>query len=204
VTVEVTGKNPKARYAFAVFTQGPSGTSRAVATLRPLTWTLTGSKSVPRNSRQKVQVGLKVPTFGYIGGWPLQLTTQQGGKAEKVRRFIPSSDGPDTFTVRDLRWSFHYQFTLLAPGFWNAASPRESQWVQTSLTARRSGRITGRVTPNKAPSEVQLQRKAGNGWKTIATAKTNASGKYSLPGKAGTLRVFAPADLWHGPASREL
>ncbi len=204
VTVEVTGKNPKARYAFAVFTQGPTGTSRAVASLRPLTWTLTGSKSVPRNSRQKVQVGLKVPTFGYIGGWPLQLTTQQGGKAEKVRRFIPSSDGPDTFTVRDLRWSFHYQFTLLAPGFWNAASPRESQWVQTSLTARRSGRITGRVTPNKAPSEVQLQRKAGNGWKTIATAKTNASGKYSLPGKAGTLRVFAPADLWHGPASREL
>ncbi|MEI2642936.1 MAG: hypothetical protein V9G10_11570 [Candidatus Nanopelagicales bacterium] len=60
------------------------------------------------------------------------------------------------------------------------------------------------MSPNRAPSEVQLQRKAGKGWKTIATTKTNKSGKYSFGGAAGSLRVFAPADLWHGPAAREL
>jgi hypothetical protein len=204
VTVDVPGKDPKKAYSFAVFTQGPTGLSKAIATVRPLNWTLTKSKTVPRNSRQKIQVGLRLPTFGYIGGWPLQLTSQQGGKAQRVRKFIPSSDGPDSFMVRDLRWSFHYQFTLLAPGFWNAASPTESQWIDTSVTAKRSGRITGRVSPSKAASEVQLQRKAGKGWKTIDTAQTSRSGKYSFPGKAGNLRVYAPADLWHGPAAREL
>jgi subtilisin family serine protease len=204
VTVDVPGKDPKKAYAFSVFTQGPSGLSKAIATVRPLNWTLTKSKTVPRNSRQKIQVGLRLPTFGYIGGWPLQLTSQQGGTAQKVRRFIPTSDGPDTFTVRDLRWSFHYQFTLLAPGFWNAASPTESQWIDTSVTAKRSGRITGRVSPSKAASEVQLQRKAGKGWKTIDTTQSSRSGKFSFPGKAGNLRVYTPADLWHGPAAREL
>lgn len=204
VTVDVPGMNPKKAYAFSVFTQGPTGQSKAIATVRPLKWTLTKSKTVPRNSRQKVTVGLRLPTFGYIGGWPLQLTSQQGGRAQKVRKFIPSSDGPDSFMVRDLRWSFHYQFTLLAPGFWNAASPTESQWIDTSVTAKRSGRISGRVSPSKAVSEVQLQRKAGKGWKTIDTTKTSRSGKFSFPGKAGNLRVYAPADLWHGPAAREL
>jgi len=204
VTAQVSGKNPRARYAFAVFTQGPTGVSRAVATVRPLKWTLTGSSSVPRNSRQKLQVGLRLPTFGHIGGWPLQLTSQQGGKSQKVRRFIPSADGPDTFMVRDLHWSFHYQFTLLAPGFWNAASPQESKWIDTSVSADRNGRITGQVTPSKAASEVQLQRKSGNGWKTIDTTKSSRNGKFSFPGKAGKLRVFTPADLWHGPAAREL
>ena len=94
VTVDVPGKNPKTNYAFAVFTQGPSGTSRAIATVRPLKWTLTGSKSVPRNSQQKVEVGVQVPTFGYIGGWPLQLTSQTGrprreGPAVHPRRGRP-------------------------------------------------------------------------------------------------------------------
>ncbi len=204
VTVEVPGKNPNKAYSFAVFTQGPTGQSRAIATVRPLNWTLTKSRSVPRNSRQKVQVGLRLPTFGYIGGWPLQVTTQQGGGAQKIRKFIPSADGPETYLVRDLQWSFHYQFTLLAPGFWNAASPTESQWIDTSVSAARKGRITGRVSPSKVASEVQLQRKAGKGWKTIDTAQTSRNGKYSFPGKAGNLRVFAPADLWHGPAAREL
>ncbi|MEZ5184682.1 MAG: S8 family serine peptidase [Candidatus Nanopelagicales bacterium] len=204
VTVNVSGKNPKKYYAFSVFTSGPTGTSRAIATVRPLKWKLTRSKSVPRNSRQKLEVGVRVPTFGWIGGWPLQLTTQQGGKAEKVRRFVPTSDGPDTFRVRDLRWSFHYQFTMLAPGFWNAASPRESQWINTSVTAKRNGRISGRVTPSKARSEVQLQRKAGKKWKTIKTTKAKRNGRYAFPGRSGTLRVYAPADLWHGPASQVL
>lgn len=204
VTVEVTGKNPKARYAFAVFTQGPTGTSRAIATVRPLKWTMTGSRSVPRNSRQRLQVGMRLPTFGYIGGWPLQVTSRRGGLPERVRRFIPSSDGPDSFTVRDLRWSFHYQYTLQAPGFWNASSPQESQWVDTAVTAKSAGRITGQVSPNHAASEVQLQRKTGKGWETVDTTNTNRGGHFSFPGKKGSLRVFAPADLWHGPAAREL
>ncbi|HQR80778.1 MAG TPA: S8 family serine peptidase [Actinomycetota bacterium] len=204
VSLDVPGKNPKTRYAFAVFTQGPSGTSRAIATVRPLKWTMTGSRSVPRDSRQRLQVGLRLPTFGYIGGWPLQVTSQRGGLPERVRRFIPSSDGPDTFTVRDMRWSFHYRYTLQAPGFWNASSPQESQWVDTTVTAQRNGRITGRVTPNRSASEVQLQRKAGKAWKTIDTTNTNRGGRFSFPGKKGNLRVFAPADLWHGPAAREL
>jgi subtilisin family serine protease len=204
VTVQVTGKKPTARYAFSVFTRGATGQSRAIATVRPLKWTLTGSKSVPRNSRQRLDVGLKVPKFGWIGGYPLQLTTRKGGRKEKARRFIPSADGPDKFTVRDLRWSFHYQFTLLAPGFWNAASPQESQWINTSVTAKRGARISGRVSPSKAPSQVQLQRKTGKGWKVVSTTTTKRNGKYSLPSKSGTLRVYAPADLWHGPASRGL
>ena len=204
VTVQVAGKKPSARYAFAVFTQGPTGLSRAIATVRPLKWKLTGSRSVPRNSRQRLEVGLKVPTFGWIGGWPLQLTTQKGGRKQQTRRFIPSADGPDTFRVRDLRWSFHYQFTLLAPGFWNAASPQKSQWINTSVTAKRTSRITGSISPNKAASEVQLQRKKGKGWKTIKTTTSKRSGRYSFPAKSGTLRVFAPADLWHGPASTTL
>lgn len=204
VAIDVPGKSPKARYAFAVFTQGPTGTSRAVATVRPLKWTMTGSRSVPRNSRQRLQVGVRVPKFGYIGGWPLQVTSRRGGLPERVRRFIPSSDGPDTFTVRDLRWSFHYQYTLQAPGFWNASSPQQSQWIDTTVTAKTAGRITGRVSPNRAASEVQLQRKAGKGWKTVDTTQTNRGGRFSFPGKKGNLRVFAPADLWHGPAAREL
>lgn len=205
VTVDVSGKKPTARYAFSVFTQGPSGTSRAIATVRPLKWTLTKSTSVPRNSRQRLDVGLRVPVFGWIGGYLLQLTTQKGGRKQTVRRFVPSADGPDKFTVRDLRWSFHYQFTLLAPGFWNAASPTQSQWINTSVTAKRGSRISGKVTPNKAASEVQLQRKTRKGWKTVATTTSKRSGRYSLPSKGkGTLRIFAPADLWHGPASSGL
>lgn len=204
VTVDVSGKQPTSRYAFAVFTRGATGQSRAIATVRPLKWTLTGSQSVPRNSRQRVDVGLKVPQFGWIGGYPLQLTTRKGGRKEKVRRFVPSADGPDKFTVRDLQWSFHYQFTLLAPGFWNAASPQESQWINTSVTAKRGARISGRVTPSKAASEVQLQRKTGKGWKTVGTTTAKRNGKYSLPSKPGTLRIYTPADLWHGPASRTL
>ncbi len=204
LTVQVSGKKPTARYAFAVFTQGPTGLSRAIATVRPLKWKLTNSKSVPRNSRQRLEVGLRVPTFGWIGGWPLQLTTQKGGRKQQTRRFIPSADGPDTFMVRDLRWSFHYQFTLLAPGFWNAASAQKSQWINTSVTAQRKSGITGSVSPNKAASEVQLQRKKGKGWKTIKTTTSKRNGRYSFPAKSGTLRVFAPADLWHGPASTTL
>jgi hypothetical protein len=165
---------------------------------------MTGSREVPRNSRQRLQIGVRVKPFGWIGGYPVQLTTQEGGAQQKVRRFIPTSDGPETFAVRNLRWNFNYQATLLAPGFWNAAQPQMAQWVATDITASRKGRISGRLTPNKAPSEVQLQRKAGKGWKTIETTETNRAGKYSFPGVAGTVRVFAPADLWHGPASREL
>ena len=88
-----------------------------------------------------------------------------------MRRFVPTSDGPDTFTVRDMRWSFHYQFTLLASGFWNAAHPQKSQYVSTlgQRQARRADHGSGQ--PNKAPSEVQLQRRAGAGWKTIATTR---------------------------------
>ena len=204
VSFTVEGKSPKRAHAFGVFTTGPTGTSRTVATVRPVKWALTDSQSVPRNSRQRVQVGVKVAKFGWIGGYPLQLTTREGGGKERVRRFVPISDGPDAFTVRKVRWNFNYQVTLLASGFWNAAQPQKAQYVSTSISADKGGRITGRVTPNKAPSEVQLQRRAGAGWKTIATAQTNAAGKYSLPGKSGSLRVYAPADLWHGPASREL
>jgi hypothetical protein len=204
VTITLNDKNPQKTYGFAVFTQGPSGTSRAIATVRRAVWSVTGSREVPRNSRQKLQIGLKVKPFGWVGGYPVQVTTQEGGAAQKVRRFIPTSDGPETFAIRSLRWNFNYQVTLLAPGFWDAARPQMAQWVTTDITASRKGRITGRLTPNKAPSEVQLQRKAGKGWKTIATTQSNRAGKYSLPGAAGSLRVFAPADLWHGPAAREL
>jgi subtilisin family serine protease len=204
LSVQLGGKNAKARYAFSVFTTGPTGTSRAIASVRPVTWAVTGSASVPRNSKQRVQVGARVKQFGWIGGWPVQLTTQTGGQAQKIRRLVPSADGPDSVLVRDLRWSFHYQATLLAPGFWNAAGPQRSLWIDTSVTAKRAGRITGRVTPSKVASEVQLQRRAGKGWKTIATTRSSRSGRYSLPGKAGNLRVYSPADLWHGPASREL
>lgn len=204
VTVTIPGKNPKKAYAFGVFTTGPTGTSRAVATVRPLKWTLTDSQSVPRNSRQKVQVGAKVAKFGWVGGYPMQLTTQEGGGAQRVRRFIPITDGPDSFTIRQVRWNFNYQVTLLAPGFWNAAQPSKAQWVSTSVTAKKAGRISGKITPNKAASEVQLQRKSGKGWKTVATTKTGSAGKFSFPSQAGTLRVNVPADLWHGPASREL
>jgi len=204
VTITLKNKKPKARYGFAVFTQGPTGTSRAIAGVRPGKWALTGSKEVPRNSRQKLQVGLRVKQFGWVGGYPMQLTTQEGGAKQKVRRFIASSDGPETFIVRSLRWNFNYQVTLVAPGFWNAAQPQMAQFVATDISAKRKGRIGGRLSPNRAPSEVQLQRKAGKGWKTIATTKTNKSGKYSFGGAAGSLRVFAPADLWHGPAAREL
>ncbi len=204
VTFTVEGKNAKRAYSFGVFTTGPTGTSRAVATVRPVKWALTDSRSVPRNSRQRVEVGAKVAKFGWIGGYPLQLTTQEGGGKQRVRRFIPVSDGPDHFTVRKVRWNFNYQVTLLAPGFWNAAQPAKAQWVATSISASKGGSISGRVTPSKAASEVQLQRRDGKGWKTIATTKTNAAGKYRLPSKAGDLRVYAPADLWHGPASQEL
>lgn len=204
VTVTVPGKNPKKPYAFAVFTTGPTGTSRAVATVRPLKWTLTGSKSVARHSRQTVLVGARVATFGWIGGYPMQLTTQEGGGAQRVRKFIPVTDGPDSFTIRKVRWNFNYQVTLLAPGFWNAAQPRMAQWVSTSVTAKKAGRISGKISPNKAASEVQLQRKRGKGWTTIATTKTGSAGKYSFPSQSGRLRVNVPADLWHGPASREL
>ena len=204
VSFTVEGKSAKKAHAFGVFTTGPTGTSRTVATVRPVKWALTDSQSVPRNSRQRVQVGVKVAKFGWIGGYPLQLTTREGGGKERVRRFVPISDGRDAFTVRKVRWNFNYQVTLLASGFWNAAQPQKAQYVSTSISVDKGGRITGRVTPNKAPSEVQLQRRAGAGWKTIATAQTNAAGKYSLPGKSGSLRVYAPADLWHGPASREL
>lgn len=204
ISVSVGGKNAKRAYAFTVFTTGPSGTSRAVATVRPAKWSLTGSRSVPRDSRQKVQVGVRVAKFGWVGGYPIQLTTQDGGGKQRIRRFIPASDGPDSFTIRKVHWNFNYQVTLLAPGFWNAAQPQMAQWVATSITASKGGSIKGRVTPNNAPSEVQLQRKAGSGWKTIATTKTNKAGKYSLPGKSGSLRVYAPADAWRGPASREL
>ncbi len=73
------------------------------------------------------------------------------------------------------------------------------------MTAKRGSRISGNVTPNKAASEVQLQRKTRKGWKTVATTTSKRSGSYSLPSKGkGTLRVFAPADLWHGPASTGL
>jgi hypothetical protein len=204
VTVTLDGKNPQKSYGFAVFTQGPTGTSRAIASVRPGKWNVTGSREVPRNSRQKLQVGVKVKGFGWVGGYPMQMTTQEGGGAQKVRRFVASSDGPETFTVRSLRWNFNYQVTLLAPGFWDAARPQMAQYVATEITAARKGRITGRLTPNRAPSEVQLQRKAGKGWTTIDTTQTTRAGKYAFPGKAGTLRVFAPADLWHGPAAREL
>jgi subtilisin family serine protease len=204
VTVSVPGKNPKKAYAFAVFTSGPTGTSRAVATVRPLKWTLTGSKSVPRNSRQKVLVGAKVAKFGWVGGYPMQLTTQEGGGAQRVRRFIPVTDGPDSFTIRKVTWNFNYQVTLVAPGFWNAAQPQLAQWVATSVTATKGKRISGKITPNKAASPVELQRKKGSGWETIATTTTGSAGKYSFPSQSGTLRVNVPADPWHGPASREL
>jgi subtilisin family serine protease len=204
VTLTVPKRSAKKAYAFGVFTTGPTGTSKAVATVRPATWALTDSQSVPRNSRQKVQIGVKVAKFGWIGGHPIQLTTSEGGGEQRVRRFIPVSGGPDSFTIRKIRWNFNYQATLLAPGFWNPAQPQESQWVQTTITAKRGGAITGRVTPSKVASEVQLQRRAGASWKTIATTQTKPNGKYQLPGKAGDLRVYSPADAWHGPASREL
>jgi hypothetical protein len=204
VALEVPNKKPKANYAFVVFTQGPTGTSRAVATVRPVKWRLTPSASVPRNSRQRLEVGLRVPVFGWIGGSPLQITTQRGGRKERVRRFVTSSQGPDTFIVRDLLWSFHYQFSLLAPGFWSTSSPRQSQWVDTAVTLRSGKRIAGAVKPNKVRSEVQLQRKRGKKWKTVATTQTKPNGKFSFPARGGTLRVFAPADLWHGPASTRL
>jgi hypothetical protein len=204
LSVEVTGKKPAKPYSFAVFTRGPSGTSRAVAAVRPVTWTLTGSGTVARNSKQKVEVGVRVPEFGWVGGWPLQLTSQRGGLAERTRRFVPSAKGPQTYRVRDLRWSFHYQFSLLAPGFWNTSTPRQSLQVQTSIKRLRKGGISGVVEPNKAASEVQLQRRRGKGWKTIATTQTTPNGRFSFAAKGGTLRVFAPADLWRGSASLPL
>ena len=70
MTVDVSGKKPTARYAFSVFTQGPSGTSRAIATVRPLKWTLTKSTSVPRNSRQRLDVGLRVPVLAGSAATP--------------------------------------------------------------------------------------------------------------------------------------
>lgn len=204
VTVELSGKKTGKAYAFAVFTTQPGETSRSIAVVRPLNWTLTPTRSVPRGSTQRLQVGAKVKGFGWIGGYRLLMTTQQGGTAEKSRKFVPSPEGPASFIVRDLDWSFHYQFTLLAPGFWNAASPRNSQYVDTSVSAKRGKRITGKVSPNHAPSDVLLQRKAGKKWKTIDTAKTNGNGAFAFASKPGTLRVYAPADLWRGPASTNL
>lgn len=204
VQFDVPNQNPKKAHAFGVFVSGPTGTSRAVATVRPIKWTLTGSRSVPRNSRQKIAVGAKVSQFGWIGGYPLQLTTQEGGAQQRVRKFIPVTDGPDSFTIRSVRWNFNYQVSLLAPGFWDTVQPQMAQYVQTSITAQRKAGITGRLTPNRAPSTVELQRKDGKGWKTVATTKTNAGGKYRFPATSGALRVYAPADLWHGSASREL
>ena len=204
VTVELGGKKQKQAYAFAVFTSDAKEVSRAIAVVRPLTWRLTPSRSVPRGSTQKLQVGAKVPGFGWIGGYRLLMTTQEGGTPAKSRKFLPSPEGPEGFIVRNLDWSFHYQFTLLAPGFWNAASPTRSQYVNTSVDARRGGRITGKVTPNHSPSDVLLQRKAGKQWKTIDTAKTNRKGGFSFASKPGNLRVYAPADLWRGPATTTL
>lgn len=204
VTLEVTGKKPTKIYSLAVFTEGPGGPSRTIAAVRPLKWVMTPTSTVRRNVRQRLEAGVKVKGFGWVGGYRLQLATQRGGRKEQVRRFVPSADGPTGFLVRDMRWSFHYRFTLQAPGFWNAASPTNSQYIETTVTARRGSNVTGRVTPNKRPTEVWLQRQSGSDWKTVAKTTSKRNGKYSLPAKSGSLRVYVPADLWHGPASSGL
>lgn len=204
VTVDVPNQKVGKRYAFGVFTTGPTGTSRAVATVRPLAWRITPTTSVKRQSRPRITAGAKVNSFGWLGGFPLQLDSQQGGGRQDARRFVPNGFGPNSFAVRPLTWSFHYRFTFLAPGFWNSASSQGAQYVQTTITAKRGARITGRITPNKKRSTVELQRRAGGGWRTVKTTRSAPNGRFSLPSVSGTLRVYAPADLWHGPATATL
>ena len=108
VTVDVSARSPPRATPLGVH----PGPQRHLACDRhgsALKRTLTKSTSVLRNSRQRLDVGLRVP-FLADRRLPLQLTTQKGGRKQTVRRFVPSADGPDKFTVRDLRWSFHYQF----------------------------------------------------------------------------------------------
>ena len=102
VTVDVPNKSPKARYGFAVFVFGASGTSRAIATLRPANWTLTGSRSVPRNSTQKLQVGLKLPSLR-LDRWLAAATHHQAGWRRRERTPVR----PDLRRSRHLHRSRH-------------------------------------------------------------------------------------------------